>query len=328
MDDYKDFFIGAYATSPSLNTWDEYKEMEYYQAIKKNLDIKGLEIPFLGKFNEYNEDFFLNLLDQHWSYIITTLPGTMKSLSIDPHFGIASDDEVGRKESINFLKDASLLVKKINDFFGEKKVLNIILATAPSLKVPHTHSSTKSLIKSLEELITFDWQDAGLIIEHCDSGREVNSVKGFLSLDEEIKAIKYINKKYNQSLGITINWARSVLETKNINMPQKHIKVLNQLGLLKGVMFSGTSSHSVDYGNWTDLHLPMAKEKGINYYEESSLMTANEIKKTLLCCNLEQLDYIGIKVLSMPIDGSSMKRRIGINMDTLKILRQTIKEIQ
>lgn len=328
MDNYKDFFIGAYATSPTLNSWDEDKEIEYYQEIKKNLNIKGLELPFWGELHKHNEELFLSLLDENWDYVLTTLPGTMKSLATNPHFGIASVDELGRKEAVGFLKNASLAIKKINDFFGEKKVLNIVVATAPSLKSSQVSSSVKSLIKSLEELITFDWQGASLVIEHCDSGRESFPVKGFLSLDEEVDAVQYINKKYIQSIGIAINWARSVLEKRNVDTPVKHIELLGQLGLLKGLMFSGTSSDSIDYGNWTDLHLPIAREDEISYYEKDSLMTAKEIKKTLLGCNLDTLDYIGVKVLSMPIDQSSMKRRIGLNADTLKILNQTIKEIK
>ena len=329
LDDYSNFFIGAYATSPTLNFFDKEKEREYYYELKKNLNIKGLELPFWGKLHDYDEEFYLKLLDKNWNYVITTLPGTMRFLTSNPHFGIASDDKEGRKDAVCFLKDSSLAIKKINNFFGEKKVLNVAIATAPSLKNTQVSSSLDSLIKSLEELITFDWHESNLVIEHCDSGKESYPVKGFLSLDEEIEAITYINKKYNQSLGITINWARSLLETRNIDTPKEHIKKLSQLGLLKGLMFSGTSAENGDYGSWSDLHLPIAKESDIEYYETTSLMNKKEIKESLENCdNLSKLDYIGVKVLSMPIDNSTMDRRIGINRDTLKIVNKLIKEIR
>jgi hypothetical protein len=328
MDDFREFFIGAYATSPTINHWEKQKEAQYYQAIKKNLNIRGLELPFWGKLHDHDEKFYLNLLDKKWDYILTTLPGTMKALSKNPHFGIASKNENGRKEAVEFLKNANLAVKKINDFFGKKSVLNVAIVSAPSLQNSQASSSARALMKSLMELIELDWQGAKLVIEHCDSGREKNPIKGFLSLQEEIEAVEYINTIQSQKIGVTINWARSVLETRSTKTPIEQIKQLTKLNLLKGVIFSGTSAHSKDYGNWTDLHLPVAKEEGIDYFEQTSLMGANEIKESLLACNLDQLDYLGIKVLSMPIDQSPLERRVGINKDTLKILKKMVKEVR
>ncbi|WP_428738520.1 DUF4862 family protein [Sulfurimonas sp.] len=328
MDDYSKYIIGAYATSPTLNEWKEEKEIEYYEEIKKNLNIKGLELPFWGTLHEYNEELFLTLLDKRWQYVVTTLPGTMKSLSQNPNFGVASDDEDGRKEAIKFLKSANAAIKKINDFFGEQKVFNVALATAPSLAATGVSSSSKALIKSLEELVTFDWQGAQIVIEHCDSGRADHIVKGFLSLEEEIEAVQYINKHCNQSIGFTVNWARSVLERRDVSTPKEHIKLLSELNLLKGLMFSGTSANSIDYGSWSDLHLPIAKESGISFYEESSLLTSHVIKDCLLHAHAQELNYLGVKVLSMPIGDSSMQRRIGLNRDTLKVVDKILKEIQ
>ena len=112
MDNLENFFIGAYATSPTLFKWDKNKEKEYLSSIKNNLNIRGLELPFLGKLHMEDEEFFLSLLEPKWEYVLTCLPGTMKALETNSHFGIASDNEQGGLEAIEFYKNANQVVKK------------------------------------------------------------------------------------------------------------------------------------------------------------------------------------------------------------------------
>jgi len=328
MDNFENFFIGAYATSPTLFKWDNSKESEYLSSIKNNLNIRGLELPFWGKLHMHDEEFFLSLLDSKWEYVLTCLPGTMKALEKNTHFGIASDNEQGRLEAIEFYKNANKAVKKLNDYFGGEKVINVVLATAPSLKAVDVKSSSRSLKKSLTEIASWNWFGAKLVIEHCDSGREKAPVKGFLSIDEEIEAILDVNNDLNHPIGITINWARSAIEKRNEIEPIKHVRKAFKNNILQGIMFSGTSSKSELYGDWSDLHLPVAKEEGIEHYEKDSLMNAENIKHTLEECVINNLSYIGVKVLAMPIEESSIEKRIGINRDTLKILNQIIKEMK
>lgn len=321
MDDFKNFFVGAYATSPALFSWHKEKEIEFYNEIKKELRIRGLELPFFGKLHEHDEALLLSLLDKEWEYVLTCLPGTMQRLQDDPHFGLASENEESRLKAVAFYVEANEAVQRINNYFGARKVVAVALPSAPSLKNDVVSSSKESLVRSLTVLAKLDWQGAKLVIEHCDSGRESNPVKGFLSLEEEIEAVLSVNRESDIKLGITINWARSVLETRDVNTPVEHLKMLNEHGLLAGLMFSGTSDQSEDYGNWSDLHLPIAKEEGLRYYETSSLLNANEIKKVLSQCQVSSLNYIGVKVLSMPVEESSLEKRIGINRDTMSILK-------
>ncbi len=152
MDNFENLFIGAYATSPTLFKWDEDKEREYLLSIKNSLNLKGLEIPFWGNLHEHNEELFLSLLDSKWKYVLTGLPGTVKRLESNLHFGIASNDKEGRLEAIRFYKKANNAIKKINDYFGSEKVICMALASAPSLKSDKTSSSSKSLIESLNEI--------------------------------------------------------------------------------------------------------------------------------------------------------------------------------
>lgn len=324
MDNFEKFIVGAYVASPTLFKWDEAKEIEFMSTLKSCLNIRGLEIPFWGELHMHNEELFLSLLDKEWEYVITSIPGNMKHLESDPFFGLASDDDQGRENALNYYLKVNKGVHKINDYFNARKVISVVLASSPSLKNNGASSSVGSLIKSVEELIQYDWAGADLVIEHCDSGREKDPVKGFLSIEEEIEAVDYINKKYDVSLGISINWGRSVIECRNVTGAINHVKQALDKGLLKGVMFSGTSDKDSLYGRWSDLHLPVSKEEGIEFYEESSLLSSQTISDFLLNINIDELVYFGVKVLAMPVEESSLKRRIGIIRDTMKVIEPII----
>lgn len=319
--------VGAYVTSPTLFDWDAEKETEYLSALKKQLaPIRGLELPFFGSgVHPHDSELFLSLLDKDWEYVLTCLPGTMKALENNAHFGLASDNESGRQAALDFYKRASLAIQEINTYFSANKVISVAIATSPSLNVAGVSSSVESLEKSLSEINEYDWGGAKLLIEHCDSGRVDNPVKGFLSLDEEIQAVSNINSKFGADIKIVINWARSVIEYRSIDGPVQHIGELKKSNLLGGLMFSGTGNTESLYGVWSDLHMPIAKEPGISYFEEASLMTRDNIARCLNLIEPDDLDYLGIKVLSMPIKESTLKRRIGINLDTMSVINELIE---
>ena len=127
------FIVGSYATSPCLFNWDKDKEIEFMQALKNQLhSIRGLELPFWGQgIHQFDEELFLTLLDKKWEYVLTCLPGNMKELESNVHFGLASNNEPSRLEAIEFYKRANKTVKRINDYFGSKKIISIVIATSP-----------------------------------------------------------------------------------------------------------------------------------------------------------------------------------------------------
>ncbi len=139
----------------------------------------------------------------------------------------------------------------------------IELQTAPART-----GSAEALARSLTEIAAWDWSGAAILIEHCDAlvpGHEPE--KGFLSLADELAVARELG------LGVLINWARSVIETRSPDGAVAHVTEAGDL--LGGLMFSGVADRQVrDYPAWVDAHLPPAPR------EPASLLTADEIART------------------------------------------------
>lgn len=329
MDDFSRYFVGAYATSPALVSWDGDKEAEFINALKAELGtIRGLELPFWGEgVHPHDSELFLSLLDPQWQYVMTCLPGNMEGLKANKHFGLASDNEAGRQQALAYYRRASEAVQALNAHFAGNKVICVAVATSPALAAEGVSSSVEALEKSLQIIAAYQWDGAKLVIEHCDSGRAATPpVKGFLSLEEELSVIDRLKSNHGIEMGITINWARSVIEARDASGANEHIKKAVEQGVLSGLMFSGTASDAdSDYGQWSDLHLPIAEEPGLNHFEKTSLMTAKNVQSCLVDSQHQQLDYLGLKVLAMPMETAPCARRVGINLDTLRVIDKVIK---
>lgn len=322
------FIVGAYATAPSLGGGSKSDERDFYRGLTESCPtIRGLEIPFWGEsLHQFGSDFLYEMMFEDWESVITCIPGTMSALSNDKYFGLASDDEEGRLRAVAMHKRASELVRECNEYFGRHAIIAVQIATAPSVPVEGVSSSTAALERSLEEMLEFDWQEARLVIEHCDTtvnGRSFE--KGFMSLCDEIGLLREIESRYQT--GITINWARSAIEGRNSETPVKHLTMLQENKMLSGLMFSGTSTNDIVYGQWKDLHMPFAQIYGVEHYENKSLLTELNLLNTLNAIDLGKLDYIGIKLLAMPINNTSYSRRIGINRDALYVLDRMLNEV-
>ena len=302
------YIVGAYATAPSTLTWDENLESQYYHQLKAIDNIQGIEHPFMGKLHAFDDDWFLANIDTNWNFIFTSIPGVMKNLTHNPHFGIASTNEDGRKAAIEFYQQARLAILKLNKHLDKQAVSYIKIHTAPKISAK-VSSSKQALQASLETLLSWDWCGAKLIIEHCDAyiAGQVPE-KGFLTLEDEITAIQYVNKKLNSDIGISINWGRSAIETRNAEGPLIHIKQAYQSGLLKGIIFSGASNEAGPYGEFKDTHMPPAQAFKIPSYAKGSLLTIEQIEKSLQHCDCEQLDFIGGKISISPNNASVDER--------------------
>ena len=149
--------------------------------------------------------------------------------------------------------------------------------------------------------------------------------QSFLTLKNEIEVLSIFSDIYD--VGITINWARSAIEGKDIYMPLEHIKLAIKSNLLSGLIFSGVSDNDKNYGSWKDTHMPIAQSYNVDYYEKNSLLTHENISNALNLLDLNSLDYLGIKLLSMPVENSQIERRVGLNRDAIFILEEIISEL-
>jgi hypothetical protein len=221
-------------------------------------------------------------------------------------------------------KKANQVLHKMNECYGRQSVIAVQIATAPSTPIEYVSSSADSLLKSMEEILSWDWQGAKIVIEHCDAAVDNTPFeKGFLTIEDEIKTLIELQSMHN--VGMTINWARSAIESKSIETPVKHIQLALDSNILSGLMFSGVSDDDHQYGRWKDMHMPFSQYEHSKYYEKKSLLNYSSIATCIKCVSLKKIDYLGIKLLSMPIETTSINRRVGVNKDAIKILESIIK---
>ena len=319
------YIVGAYATAPSLGISNKDKEHEYYQKLVQVIpEIRGLEVPFLGDaIHSFGSDFLLSLMLPNWENVLSCIPGTMYALATMPTFGLASNDEYGRTEAIAMHKRANQILHRMNDYFGNQSVISVQIATAPSIPVQGVSSSMDAFLTSMDELLAWDWGGAKIVIEHCDAPVPKQSIaKGFLTLEEEIEALDSLSGDIE--LGVIINWGRSAIEGRSPEKPVEHLTLASEKNVLSGLIFSGVSSSDERYGSWSDTHMPFARSFNVEHYEENSLLTLDSLSQSLNCINVGDLDYLGIKLLSMPIAESAIDRRVGLNRDAVCILNQLL----
>ena len=313
------YFMGAYASSPNVGDWDAALETRYYDTIKSLDYIGGLEHPFAGTLHNRDVDWFLGNIDPSWDFVFTTIPGVMGAIGKNPNFGIASDDDAGRAEAIAFMKKACDAVAKLNAHTGRQAVRAIQMHTSPNKA--KAGSSKASLEASLSEMLSWDWQGAKLVIEHCDAfveGQEPG--KGFLSLDDEIAAIAATGNK----VGITINWGRSAIETRSADGVLAHIKAAKDAGVLSGLMFSGASGNESEYGVWRDSHMPPVAQSADGAGEPASLMNAANMQACIEAADADSLLYLGAKLGIRPRT-APLEERMAYNYEVFSIIDGIVK---
>ena len=319
IDPKQSFFLGAYATSPNSKIWNAQLEAEYYQALKKSPYICGLEHPFVGTLHPKDDAWFLNHIKPEWDYVFTCIPGLMGKLMENPHFGLASDDEKGRLEALDFYRKAFDAVEQLNAHLGRQSVRAIQIHSGPSRK-NNIVSSQASFVKSLQTLSQWNWKDCRILVEHCDEYKTSQTpAKGFLSLSEEIEALNLVNLNLNQPIKLLINWGRSVLEGRSTQTALDHLKKAKDAGLLAGLIFSGVANEDNPWGVWKDSHAPPAP------LAEKSLLTNKEIQACFEIADSISLRILGLKITSEP-EINDLERSVQLNLDGLKLLHLCINE--
>ena len=323
------YIIGAYATAPSLGIKDKLVERIFYEKLKQSLpEMRGLEIPFWGKeIHRFGSEFLLDIINPDWDNVLSCIPGTMSFLAKTSNFGLASDDNNGREKAIAMHKRANNFLHRMNDLYGRKSIIAVQIVTAPSFPAKGVSSSLDSFLKSMDEILSWNWDNTKIVIEHCDASVSKQPFeKGFFDIENEIQALSRISSIYK--VGITINWARSAIEGRSSDKPLEHLKLASKHKILSGLIFSGVSKSDEYYGDWKDTHMPFARSYNVEHYEKNSLLTLENITRSLECIDVEKLDYLGVKLLSMPINKPDISRRVGLNFDAISILDKILDKIK
>jgi hypothetical protein len=292
------FFVGAYAASPCHSSWDPAAEKKYLEALAEESAIAGLELPFFGQLHRWDSEWFSKNLPKHWDHVLTCIPGTMDQLGTDPHFGLASENEEGRKRALGFARAALENVQMLQDTCGRQSVRGVEIHSAPTLGKPGVASSANHFRESLEEILSWDWQGAKILVEHCDRWKKgYEPAKGFLGLEEEIESLRGLNH-----VGILVNWGRSAIEGRSVDAPAKHITLAARKGALGGLIFSGATINDALYGNWADSHAP---------FGPPSLLTRDQVERCLQACGSLDAVLLGFKMQALP-KALGVEERIGL----------------
>lgn len=311
------FIVGAYPCAPSFHQKDEAMEIEFWRKLSDMPHIRGIEQPCLTDLHPYGDDFLFKHVPQKWEIVVTGVMETMRRRGQNPAFGLASDDEEQRQASLAYYRHVLNKINRTNDRFGTKKVIALELQAAPLAKSTDVVAAAASFQRSLQELLSWDWP-CEIIIEHCDAMNGIQPRKGFLPLREEILILTRINAQAKTRAGIAVNWARSAIETQNTATPLEHVQQSRKAGLLKALMFSGTTRNG-PYGEWQDLHAPFAPFPHAKAACPASLMTVEAAGELFRQAPLSSLSFAGIKLLEIDPD-ADVQHRIAIIEDGINAL--------
>lgn len=210
---------------------------------------------------------------EDWAAVVTQLPATKTAMSADPTFGLASTSVRGRSDALDLTRYTFQRVKALQE--SGHPVIAVELHSAPL-----GGGSVKALKDSLTHISRWNWGATRLVVEHCDAPRASHEPHyGFLELAEEIDAVADASRDTATRIGISLNWSRSVIETRSVNAGYAHLWQAKQSGLLSGMMFSSVCPEETPFGPaWMDAHQPPL---GLPGAPKSSLLTPQIVQQCL-----------------------------------------------
>jgi hypothetical protein len=223
----------------------------------------------------------------------------MQRLGRQPAFGLASPDAAGRREALEFTAGVREFVLRLED---EGHVVEAVELHS----APYPNASAPRFRESLEEILGWEWGSTRLLVEHCDAPRAGRRPeKGFLTFPAEMDVLQALRADGVGQVGMVINWARSVIETRNPDTAAEHIAQARAAGVLAGVMFSGCSPVETEFGYpWIDAHLPPV---GVDGAPASSLLTGGHMADCLAAAG--PVPLLGFKI-GLPAEGLTAGRRV------------------
>jgi hypothetical protein len=307
--------VGAYPAAPSFHHKNIDQEVEFWTNLSKNEAIRGIEQPYLDSLHPFGTDFILNNIPEKWDIVITAIMATMGQRKTNSAFGLASTNDSERRACIDYYHQIYEATSRINEKFKRNKIIALQLQSAPDKNNKSVDDAVACFYESVRTIQRWGWS-CPLIIEHCDSMTGIAPQKGFLPLEKEIDVARELG------ISLCINWARSVLETKLTETALSHVLKASRAGVLKSVMFSGTTASGA-YGEWGDLHAPFAPFDGSTAGCTESLMTVQHVQDIASHIDLNSLDYIGAKLLEINAD-ADVNHRTAIIHDGVLALKKYI----
>jgi hypothetical protein len=296
MDGKRSWWVGAYALTATLENFSESEVVDFYRAIRELPGLAGLELP-LHLLDKKDDPWrHLHCLPRDLDFILTPLPYVMQSLEKQPLFGLASSDAAGRQAALRLISDIRLRIRRLEDHTGRAAVRAVQLHSAPTGK-----AEAAAFRQSLEEITAMDWGAVELWVEHCDAAIPGQTpAKGFLALTDEVAMAKDLG------LGITINWGRSVLETRRVEGALEHIQTAARAGVLRSLFLSSTAQQDPLYGTWLDNHAPMQGIGQGAWLPTHSLLNADALRAALAAA--AHAPYFGLKIQPFPVTLSLTER--------------------
>ncbi len=305
------FIVGAYAAGIA----DDPRQLRVAAQLP---GFGGIELPFLD--DAGRDQAGVAALEPAWDVVLTAITATVLRGRNEPHFGLASSVESGRRAAVAAARDLAALGRAIDEHAGRAATIAVELHSAPT-----GNGDPASLATSLGELAEFDWGEALVTIEHCDSvsGRPPHQ-KGYLTLEDELGAVQ----KAGERFALTVNWGRSAIDGRSVATPVQHVAQLRAAGRLGGVMFSGVTDRASAFGSpWLDAHLPLSAAGDPRFAdiepltEPASLLGPAQIVDTLRAADGAQL-YTGLKIALRPewLDIDARIERLRANLELLQRL--------
>ena len=307
------FTYAAYNAAPAELADSAQEEGEWYRLLRAEPLIGGLELGFLHGLHPRGVERLRSLLDPGWRNIVTAMPHTLAIVAEDRSYGLASADAGGRRRAVDDVARLHDEVFALRAALGPLAVTAVELQSAP-LAATGAAGGTH-LAASLTEIAGWDWADVRLLVEHSDASTSTHPpAKGWLSLDDEIDAVRTATERSGAAIGQAVNWGRSVIETRMPRGAVEHLERLRAAGTLCGFTVSGVSGQPTSRSlPWEDVHLAIAD------VDPESLLTAAALADAVAVAKPASLRQVGVKV-GAPAAPTNLAERLAPGLGTLRTL--------
>ena len=195
--------------------------------------------------------------------MLTCLPGTMNTLATMPTYGLASKDEAGRRQAIEFVGRARTAALALQSEARSERAWRRSRFTRLLVKVPRarrvrSNFSPNRCVKSAAG--TGRASRFGLSTA-TPTARVRLRRRVFFRSKNELKAIEKsaTKEKGTTPCRIAINWGRSVIEARDPEAALSHLEAAQKAALLGALVFSGCTPNDPLYGKWEDSHAPFGE---------------------------------------------------------------------